>query len=157
MTEALATMSAIVTVLGLPFAIFLYWMQRTRAREDEDRAIYESLTSSYNEFLILILKNSDLRLLSPDRKIELTTDQEERSRALFELLVSLFEQAYILSCSRKMSKQQVRRWAAWENYMRQWCSRDDFSDRLDSLLEGDDPQFIQYIKGLKDNPPTKSG
>ncbi|VVM77142.1 hypothetical protein PS631_02128 [Pseudomonas fluorescens] len=132
MIEALATMSAIVTVLGLPFAIFLYWMQRTRAREDEDRAIYESLTSSYNEFLILILTNSDLKLLSPDEKIELTADQGERSRALFELLVSLFEQAYILSYSRKMSKHQIRRWAAWENYMRQWCSRDIFP--IDSIV-----------------------
>jgi DNA/RNA endonuclease G (NUC1) len=47
-----------------------------------------------------------------------------------------------------MSANQRRRWASWEDYMREWCRREDFVALLPQLLRGEDPDFAEYIKGI---------
>jgi len=41
-----------------------------------------------------------------------------------------------------------RRWHSWEDYMREWCAREDFADVLDTLLIGEDADFRNYIRSL---------
>ena len=38
----------------------------------------------------------------------------------------------------------------WEDYMRYWCRRSDFRERLPDLLEGEDPDFQKHISGIAD-------
>jgi hypothetical protein len=64
------------------------------------------------------------------------------------MLVSLLERAYVLMYERRMSKTQARRWAAWEDYMREWCQREDFRLCLPRLLPGEDEEFVAYIENL---------
>ncbi|MDO8960473.1 MAG: hypothetical protein Q7V02_00105, partial [Methylophilus sp.] len=64
---------------------------------------------------------------------------------LFEILISLFERAYLLGYEPKMSGKQLRRWYSWDDYMREWCERDDFRELLPRLLQGEDPDFAKYI------------
>ena len=47
-----------------------------------------------------------------------------------------------------MNSRQQRRWLSWEDYMRQWCRREDFRALLPALLEGEDPEFSEYIRAL---------
>jgi hypothetical protein len=49
-----------------------------------------------------------------------------------------------------MSKAQSRRWTAWEDYMREWCRREDFRNALPELLPGEDEEFAAYLGGLVD-------
>jgi hypothetical protein len=42
----------------------------------------------------------------------------------------------------------VRRWASWEDYMREWLARDAFRTQLPELVKGEDPEFAAYIQGL---------
>ncbi|MDO5659242.1 MAG: hypothetical protein Q4G36_13095 [Paracoccus sp. (in: a-proteobacteria)] len=142
------TISAFVTALGVPFAIFVFWKQRQRERENEEIAIYESITSDYNDFLRLLTRHSDLRLWSKPSTGPLTEEQEERLMILFDLLVSLFERAWLLSWSPKMTKAEARRWAAWDNYMREWIEREDFAAHLPELLQASDPDFVAYVNRL---------
>ena len=67
---------------------------------------------------------------------------------IFSMLISLFERAYLLLYEEKMGSLQQRRWLSWEDYMRQWCRREDFRALLPVLLEGEDPEFSAYIRGL---------
>ena len=60
---------------------------------------------------------------------------------LFEILVSIFERAYILVYEERMGRQSARLWSTWEDYMRAWCRRGDFREVLPQLLEGEDPDF----------------
>lgn len=142
--------SDVVTALALPAAILSFWIQRTNERENKERMIYESLSSSYDDFLKLVLANPDLKLWTKEASRNLSDEQEERLIVLFELLASLFERAYLLTYSETMSLDQSRRWASWDNYMRQWCRREDFRLRLPRLLRGDDPDFVTYIMRLAD-------
>jgi len=69
----------------------------------------------------------------------------ERKSALFGILVSIFERAYILVYEEKMNRQTSRLWSSWEDYMREWCRREDFRTALPQLLEGEDPDFQRHI------------
>ncbi len=78
----------------------------------------------------------------------LTDEQHERMYVLFEILISLFERAYLLAYEPNMRGNQLRRWFPWEDYMREWCQRDDFRTLLPKLLQGEDPDFSRYISTL---------
>jgi hypothetical protein len=49
-----------------------------------------------------------------------------------------------------MSSKQLRRWSSWEDYMREWCRREDFRALLPVLLQGEDAEFVTYIQKLAD-------
>lgn len=74
---------------------------------------------------------------------------------LFEILVALFERAYILVYEEDMDKDEARLWASWEDYMREWCRRADFREALPALLSGEDPDFAAYISRLSAEEDAK--
>ena len=144
--EILEALSYIVTIFGLPMAIFVFVYEHRRERANEDEELYQRLSDEYAEFLKLVLENSDLQLRShPSHRPLLNDDQIERRNILFEILVSLFERAYILVYEPKMDKQAHRLWSSWEDYMREWCRREDFRQLLPRLLEGEDEDFQRHI------------
>jgi hypothetical protein len=141
-------LSYIVTVFGLPLAIFAFIMEQRKERENEDEEVYQLLTADYTDFLKLVMANPDLKLRSQCETVDLTEEQQERVQVLFEILISLFERAYLLSYDEKMTNKQRRRWLSWEDFMREWCEREDFRKLLPRLLQGEDPDFAAYILKL---------
>jgi len=142
--------SFVVTVIGLPLAIltFLYQARRERANEEEEE--YQLLNDAYNEFLRVVLEHSDLHLRSNLTTQDLTPDQEERMLVIFDMLISLFERAYLVAYAPDMPPDMARRWNSWEDFMREWCRRENFRSRLPELLRGEDPAFSAYIRRLAD-------
>jgi hypothetical protein len=140
--------SFLVTVIGLPFAIAVFFIEQRKERDNEDEEAYQLLSDAYNEFLQVVLQNPDLKLRTERRNDELNDEQLERRRIIFEMLISLFERAYIVAWEPEMSANQRRRWASWEDYMREWCRREDFVALLPQLLRGEDPDFAEYIKRI---------
>jgi hypothetical protein len=144
--EILEALSYIVTIVGLPMAIFVFIYEQRRERSNEDEELYQRLSDEYAEFLKLVLENSDLQIRShPSHKPLLNEEQIERRNILFEILVSLFERAYILVYEPNMDRQAHRLWFSWEDYMREWCRREDFRQLLPRLLEGEDEDFQKHI------------
>lgn len=146
--EAFELASYIVTVLGLPLAIYVFLREQKRARENEEEEAYQTMSDAYNTFLRLVLENADLKLRTEARVHDLTDEQRERMKVLLEMLISLFERAYILLYDEEMTPRQARRWQSWEDYMREWCRREDFRSMLPELLRGEDPEFGEYITRL---------
>jgi hypothetical protein len=146
--ETWELLSYIVTVIGLPFAIVVFIHDQRKARENEDEEVYQMLSDNYQEFLKVALENPDLRLFSAVSAGELTAEQRERKLIVFNMLVSLFERAYLVLYEAKMSDKEARRWRSWEDYMREWCARPDFRNALPELLRGEDPEFVAYIREL---------
>jgi hypothetical protein len=142
-------LSYIVTVIGLPFAIIVFMVEQRKERQNEEEETYQQLSDQYSDFCKLLLANSDLGLLSPlDPSLNLSAEQRERKYVMFEILVSLFERAYILVFDENMNRQSQRMWASWEDYIRTWCRREDFREALPQLLRGEDPDFTAYISSL---------
>jgi hypothetical protein len=141
-------LSYVVTVIGLPLAIVVFAMEQRKERQNEEEAVYESISDNYQEFLRIVLEHPDLHLFSMAKTPALTEEQQERMMVIFSMLISLFERAYMLLYEDNADPAKQRRWHSWEDYMREWCAREDFRDSLDSLLAGEDPDFCAYIRRL---------
>jgi hypothetical protein len=142
-------LSYVVTVIGLPFAIVVFIWERRRERMQEDEEIYQRLSDEYTDFMKLVLDNADLRLLQRGGPpVELSPEQRERRFALFTVLVSLFERAYLLVYEPKMDRQTARMWQSWEDFMREWCRRAEFRELLPELLQGEDEEFAACIRRI---------
>ncbi len=152
-------LSYVVTVVGLPFAIAVFIYERRRERKNEEEEIFQRLSDEYREFLKLVLDNADLHLLRTEGiRQELTEEQKERRLAIFGILISLFERAYLLVYEETMDKQARRMWQSWEDYMREWVHRAEFRDALPGLIEGEDPDFARHLLRLAESeqPATRS-
>jgi hypothetical protein len=146
--EWLEAASYLVTIIGLPLAIGVFIYDRRRDRQTDEEEIFLRLSDEYADFMRLVIDNADLHLLSPALKGDLSEDQQERKHALFAILVSLFERAYVLVYEDNMGRQQARLWQSWEDYMTEWCQREDFRAALPALFQGEDPGFVATIQRI---------
>lgn len=156
--EWLEALSYVVTIIGLPFAIVVFIKEQHKERQNDDEELYLQLSDEYTKFLRLVLENADLHLMTrsqPDAPF--SSEQIERRNILFEVLISIFERAYILVYEEQMSGHVSRLWQTWADYMRDWCRRPDFRELLPDLLQGEDPDFQQYIRGIAAEEATTVG
>ena len=122
--------------------------EQKKERDNEEEEVYQLLSDDYQDFLKIALNHPDLRLFRPEERPELSEEQRERMLIVFNMLISLFERAYLLMYEPKMNTRQQRRWLSWEDYMREWCRRGEFRALLPVLLEGEDAEFGAYIRAL---------
>jgi hypothetical protein len=140
--------SFIVTALGLPVAIaFFVWEQR-KERDNEEEEAYQLLSDAYTDFLQIVLAHPDLQLRTAEPLADPSPEQRERMQVIFDMLISLFERAYLVAYKARMSETERRRWNSWDDYMREWCRRHDFRQALPQLLRGEDPQFQDYLRRI---------
>ncbi len=137
--------SYIVTVVALPFAVGVFLMEQRKERENEEEEAFQHLADAYNDFLKVVLAHADLQLRTATALPDPTPEQRERMLVIFDMLVSLFERAYLVTYKPRMQPAEQRRWNSWDDYMREWCRREDFAAALPQLLTGEDEAFQAYI------------
>jgi hypothetical protein len=142
--------SYVVTVIGLPLAIAVFLYEQRKERDNEEEEAYQMISDAYKDFLRIVLENSDLRLRTDTSTPNLTPEQRERMMLIFDMLVSLFERAYLVLHEPDMNERQRRRWASWDDYMHEWCRREEFRTALPLLLRGEDAEFTAYIRRVAD-------
>jgi hypothetical protein len=141
-------MSNVVTVIGLPLAIAVFFFEQRKERENEEEEVYQLLSDSYQDFLKVALANPDLRLFTDESTPPLNDEQKEKQLIIYIMLVALFERAYLLLYEDSMTPKQARRWNSWEDYILEWCRKPHFRSCLPQLLQGEDPSFTHYVEGL---------
>lgn len=138
--------SYVVTVVALPFAVVVFLLDQRKERENEEEEAFQHLADAYTDFLNVVLANADLQLRTTGALPDPTPEQNERMLVIFDMLIALFERAYFVAYKPRMSPAEQRRWNNWDDYMREWCRRDDFHNALPLLLRGEDEEFQAYIK-----------
>jgi hypothetical protein len=146
--QILEILSLCVTIIGLPLAIFIFVYEQRKERVNEEEEIRQMLADGYTDFLKLTLDHPDLKLQSREATPGLNELQVEQMLALFAILIALFERAYLVAYEKNMTPRKLRHWRSWEDFMREWCEREDFRRALPSLLPGEDPDFTAYITRL---------
>ena len=149
-------LSYVVTVLGLPFAIFAIWREMrvergNEAKEIEQREdeIYVELSQQYSAFLEAVLAAPELDLMSiSTEETHLSAAQQQKKFVYYEMLIALFERAYILLFEDGATGNTLRRWLSWEDYIKWWLKKPDFSAYVVDALEGEDPDFAKYVLSL---------
>lgn len=154
--ETWELLSYMVTVVGLPFAIAVFLWEQRKERQAEEEELHQRLSAAYADFLKLVLDNADLQLLRR-QPIEagLSDEQQERRFALFGILISIFEQAYVMVYEPGMNRQRQRMWQNWADYIDDWCARADFRAALPELLRGEDEEFADYIRAAAGRTSTE--
>ena len=142
--------SFVVTALALPVAIAFFMWEQRKERDNEEEEGYQLLSDAYNDFLKIVLDNPDLHLRTNEPLSNPTAEQNERMLVIFDMLVSLFERAYLVAWKPRMTATESRRWNSWDDYMREWCRRDNFHASLPLLLRGEDPEFQAYIRRMSE-------
>jgi hypothetical protein len=140
--------SFVVTALGLPFAILFFAWEQRKERDNEEEEQYQLLSDAYVDFLKIVLAHPDLQLRTNEPLQNPTPEQRERMLVIFDMLISLFERAYLVAYKPRMSEAEARRWNSWDDYMREWCRREDFHNALPLLLRGEDLAFQEYIRRI---------
>ena len=148
MREAWEIASYVVTTLGLPVAILFFAWEQRKERDNEEEEQYQLLSDAYNDFLKVVLDHPDLQLRTNEPLENPTAEQRERMLVIFDMLISLFERAYLVAYKPDMAEPEARRWNSWDDYMREWCRREDFHNALPLLLHGEDPEFRDYIRRI---------
>lgn len=146
-------LSYLVTVLGLPLAGFALWreMRAERAneakeleqREDE---IYVALSQQYSALLESALAHPELDLQEA-ASADLSPEQRRRQAIFYEMLMALFERAFILLYEDAPSGQGGRRWQSWADFFAYWLKRPDFARYVEANLAGEDPAFVAFVRG----------
>ena len=144
--ELFEFLSYVVTVIGFPFAIVVFLLEQRKQRQNDEEELHVDLSEDYTDFLKLVLQHSDLGLLRQSTTtIDLNAEQKERRFAIFGILIAIFERAYILVYEEDMGRQQARLWQSWQDFMVEWCKREDFRAELPRLLEGEDGDFAKHL------------
>lgn len=146
--------SYLVTVLGFPLALFAIWREMRAERinehkeiEQREDEIYVELSQQYTAFLEAVLNHPELDLMgeAPERPL-LTAHQGQQKRIYFEMLIALFERAYILLYEPDLGGDAARRWQSWADYMDWWLKNPDFCAYALDNLAGEDPAFAAFVK-----------
>ncbi|MEN9418271.1 MAG: hypothetical protein RI988_1891 [Pseudomonadota bacterium] len=144
--DALELASFAVTVFALPFAVWVFVLEQRKERENEEEEAFQHLSDAYNDFLKVVLANADLQLRTSTALPDPTPEQRERMLVVFDMLIALFERAFLVAYKAHMNATEQRRWNSWDDYMREWCRREDFHNALPLLLRGEDPEFQAYMR-----------
>ncbi|MDP3619981.1 MAG: hypothetical protein Q8R63_09340 [Ramlibacter sp.] len=105
--------SFVVTVVALPFAIIFFALEQRKERDNEEEDAYQLLSDAYNDFLKVVLANPDLHLRTNEPLLNPTIEQNERMLVIFDMLMSLFERAYLVAYKPRMTEVESRRWNSW--------------------------------------------
>ncbi|MBY0421801.1 MAG: hypothetical protein K2Q06_05815, partial [Parvularculaceae bacterium] len=112
-------------------------------REDE---IYVQLSQQYSAFLEAVLAHPELDVLEDGFAETLTPEQKRRQAIYYEMLLALFERAYILLYEETPSAAGGRRWGSWADFFAYWLKRPDFARYVANNLEGEDAAFVAFVR-----------
>lgn len=146
-------LSYLVTVLGLPLAGLALWREMRAERENEAKEleqredeIYVQLSQQYSAFLEAVLAHPELDVLEDDTGEKLTLEQRRRQKIYYEMLLALFERAFILLHEESPTAEGGRRWASWADFFTDWLRRPDFARYVAANLQGEDPAFVAFVE-----------
>lgn len=142
--EFMEFLSYVATVVGIPLAIIMFRVQENKERQNEQEEIYDKLMEQYTGIQEKLFEFPELDM---HEKPLANPEDSRRQYILYQMVVSLFERAFILLASETDPAYQ-RMWNSWVDYIREWAVRPNFRDALPHLMEGEDKDFVAYMAQL---------
>lgn len=141
-------LSYVATVIGIPLAIWVFLHEEQKERLSEQEEIYDKLMDHYDDLLVRLFEHPEI-----DQHEAPLADpvQRRQQEILYEMLVTLFERAYILLYGES-EKAYKRMWNSWEDYMKFWIAKPNFRAALPTLMLGEDPGFVAYMAKMTTLP-----
>lgn len=146
--ETMELLSYVAEVVGIPFALLTFIWQEHRERQNEEEEIYDKLMEHYTHVQMRLFEHPELD--QHEKPLENKEDIRRQS-ILYDMLVSLFERAFILLYGA--SKPAYRRmWNSWNDYINFWVKYPNFRAALPDLMKGEDPEFVAFMAKITSLP-----
>ena len=144
----LEILTSLITIIGAPIAVFLYFKDKKKERLDREYGTYNALDDKYIDFLNLCLENVDLGIYDMNVNENLTKEQLIRRNILFEILICLFERAFLMYRNHdKLNKQQ--QWLGWNAYVEDWFKVKSFREVWAADMNSQyDLSFLNYMNSI---------
>lgn len=140
----------IVTIIGVPVAIYIYIQEKIKERNEREYGTYNALDDKYIDFLKLCLDNKEIDFydINDKNKKRETEILQNKEIVMFEILFSIFERAYLMyqNHGNKIIKRQ---WNGWAEYIDDWMKREKTKCAWKYLGKQWDSSFINYINNRK--------
>ena len=143
----LEDLSYVVTLLGVPLAIFVYLREQRHLRDEREYGTYDALDQKYIEVQQLCLDHAELDVFDTayENPPELSETQKKQEEAIFLIRISLFERAFLMY-QRAPSKIIKDQWKGWDMEIKEWLERDNFKTVWEDHGEYFDQAFVSYMK-----------
>ncbi len=134
-------LSYVATIIGVPVAIWAFMREEEKERLSEQEEIYDKLMGHYDDILSRLFEHPDLD--QHDKPLE-DAELRRQQKILYEMLINLFERAFILLYGEKEIAYR-RMWNSWEDYIRHWTAKPNYREALPELVLGEDLEFVAYM------------
>jgi hypothetical protein len=148
-------LAKLAVILGVPAALVQYCLAKRREKRDREYGTYNALDDKYIEFQRLCLRYPYLDVFDvPDSDpAELNKMQKKEELIVYTILFSIFERAFLMY-SDQSTRVKRRQWTGWEEYIAEYCSRENFRDAWAKSGTTFDTRFQQYMtQAINKNPP----
>ncbi|MBN2807559.1 MAG: hypothetical protein JXR22_12950 [Prolixibacteraceae bacterium] len=144
--DLIQIVSGIVTILGLPLALVLFFNEKRKERKEREYGTYNALDDKYIRFLELCLEKPELDVI----EYPINTDvklKDRQEQILFLILISNLERAFLMyhDQSNKIKESQ---WLGWVAYMKDYAKKDNFRKKWPELGTQFDKQFVEFMDSL---------
>lgn len=146
----LETLTYLVSILGAPIAIWLFFREKRKERLDREYGTYNTLDDKYVEFLNLCLNYPKLTMHGqPDEALALSPEEMRQRDIIFEILVCLFERAFLMY-SGQSDTIRKKQWIGWKEYMEYWMTNDHFRNAWSRFLNDQyDADFMRFMNTIQ--------
>ncbi len=119
----------IITIIGAPAAVFIYWNEQRLQREERAYGTYDALDDKYIELQQLCLQYPDFDIFDTPftEPANLTEEQKKQEEAILLIRISIFERAFLMY-HRVSSKAKKEQWEGWDVEMKEWLTRKNFRE-----------------------------
>lgn len=151
--SVLEIISIVITILGVPIAIYIFFTEKRRERIDRENGTYSTLDDKYIDFLKICLEHSELGVYDmEDNKNKIYTDEQITQRKIiFEILICLFERAFLMYFEQRDTIKK-RQWSGWNEYMKNWMENKQFRILWVSYFNSQyDSRFLAHMNNLYSN------
>jgi len=155
--EWLSILSNAATIVAVPIAVLVYVNEKRKERREREYGTYNALDDKYIEYLQLCITHPRLNLYSTGLPVpaELTPEELIERDAMFEILISILERAYLMYRDQTNDVKKAQ-WDGWNTYMKDWTDRADFRDLWNRLGYQFDADFSNHMRSLIDSPGASS-
>ena len=141
-------LSYVAEVVGIPLALLTFVHQERKERQAEQEEIYDDLMEHYADIQEKLFEYPEMD--QHDRPMA-TAENTRRQRIIYDMLVSLFERAFILLYG-EIDPGYKRMWNSWNDYINHWVKYPNFRNALPELMQGEDPEFVAFMAGATGLP-----
>lgn len=128
-------------LVGLVLTVTSYRRNLRLERNRKEHQIFDELDNKYVEFMYKATEHPRLDLFSQPATSPRTPEELQQERALYAVLISIFERAYILF----EEQSQGRQFEGWVRCMRSYCLRESFQKEWQAIGNQFDKNFQEKM------------